>query len=235
LAIPSIGRGKRNEIISQLEHYPVQVRTMPSMDELAEGRAKIEDIREVFIEDLIGRDPVPPIQTLLKLNVTDKSVMITGAGGSIGSEICRQLIKIKPKCMVLIEHNEYSLYTIQMELENINNVKLIPILGSITNKSFVENALIKYEVQTVYHAAAYKHVSLVESNIIEAARNNILGTNLLAQASISTKVETMVLISSDKAVRPTSIMGVTKRFSELILQGLSKKSGCRFINCYKTW
>ncbi len=242
LAIPSASRSRRNKIVSTLESYPVHVHTLPSIDELAQGKVKIDDIREVEIEDLLGRDSVSPDPDLLHANITNKKVLVTGAGGSIGSELCRQIIQLEPDCLILFDCNEYALYSIEKELKSLlrknsgtsgsgaendeavySAVKIIPILGSVCDQSRMEGVCDAYGVQTIYHAAAYKHVPLVESNPAEAIKNNIFGTFYAAQAAIKTGVQTFVLISTDKAVRPTNTMGATKRFAELILQGLAQK------------
>lgn len=232
LAIPSASRSRRNKIVSILEPYPVHVHTLPSIDDLALGKVKVEDIREVGIEDLLGRDTVSPNSELLNSNIKAKTVLVTGAGGSIGSELCRQIIQLEPKRLILFDHSEYALYAIEKDLKEVLShskeidaeFELIPILGNVCNQMRMEKVCRVYQVQTIYHAAAYKHVPLVESNPAEAIRNNIFGTLNSAQAAINTSVETFVLISTDKAVRPTNTMGATKRFAELILQGLTNKN-----------
>jgi UDP-N-acetylglucosamine 4,6-dehydratase len=233
LAIPSASRARRNEIIKTLEPYPVHVRTLPGMAELAGGQVKVEDIKEVDIEDLLGRDPVPPRQELMSANIRDKVVMVTGAGGSIGAELCRQILQQQPRQLVLFEQNEYSLYAIERELESSisgqselasgNPRQIIPVLGTVLNQDRLVHTCKTLRVQTIYHAAAYKHVPLVEKNPVEAVINNIQGTLITAQAAIDTGAEAFVLISTDKAVRPTNTMGASKRFAELILQGLSSR------------
>lgn len=238
LAMPSATRSQRNKIVSQLEPYPVHVHTLPGIDELAQGKVKVEDIREVEVEDLLGRDRVEPNPDLLHANIKDKNVLVTGAGGSIGSELCRQIIRLEPKCLILFDHGEYALYSIDNELEGLieNNpvfdlkLKIIPVLGSVCDQERLEKTCSVFGVQTIYHAAAYKHVPMVEKNPAEAIRNNIFGTLRAATAAVNTGVETFVLISTDKAVRPTNTMGATKRFAELILQALSirKNSTTRF-------
>ena len=234
LALPSIERGQRNKIISKLEPYPVHVRILPGIAELAQGKIKIDDIREVEIEDLLGRDSVQPDSKLLELNIRDKTVLVTGAGGSIGSELCRQIINLSPNSIILYEHSEFALYSIENELrkiiknnadiENKERIELMPILGSVCDQNRLEQVCNECGVQTIYHAAAYKHVPMVEKNPAEAIRNNIFGTLKTANAAINSGVETFVLISTDKAVRPTNTMGASKRFAELILQGLANKS-----------
>jgi FlaA1/EpsC-like NDP-sugar epimerase len=231
LAIPSASRIRRNEIINSLESYPVLVRSLPGVAELAQGKVKIDDLREVGIKDLLGRDPVTANKELLSLNITDKIVMVTGAGGSIGSELCRQILFLKPKKLILFELSEFALYTIDRELSEIgmSSVEILPILGSINNRKRLSNIFRHFGVQTIYHAAAYKHVPMVEFNNTEGVTNNVFGTLSCAQVAIDENVETFVLISTDKAVRPTNTMGTTKRFAEMILQALSvKQSGTRF-------
>jgi FlaA1/EpsC-like NDP-sugar epimerase len=224
LAIPSASRDRRNEIINNLEPYPVLVRTVPGVSELAQGKLKINDLNVVSINDLLGRDPVPPNQNYLRADITNKVVMITGAGGSIGSELCRQIIQLQPKKIVLFEQNEFSLYTIDQELIQKNlKIDIAPILGSVLDSKQVERVCKIFSVQTIYHAAAYKHVPMIELNNFSGIENNIFGTLSCAEAAVLSNVDTFVLISTDKAVRPTNIMGATKRFSEMILQALSKK------------
>jgi FlaA1/EpsC-like NDP-sugar epimerase len=231
LAMPSASRSQRNKIVSLLEPYPVHVHTLPGMDELAQGKVKADDIREVEIEDLLGRDRVEPNPDLLHENIKDKKVLVTGAGGSIGSELCRQIIRLEPVCLILFDNSEYALYSIEKELEGLvkdsavqeSVLKIIPVLGNVCNQDRLEKVCNTYGVQTIYHAAAYKHVPMVEKNPAEAIRNNIFGTLKTAQAAINTGVETFVLISTDKAVRPTNTMGASKRFAELILQALSAR------------
>lgn len=236
LAMPSISRSRRSEIISMLEPYAVHVTTLPGMDDIASGRVKVEDVREVGVRDLLGRDPVEPDNELLTANVENKVVLVTGAAGSIGSELCRQIIRVKPSAVILYEQNEHGLFQIENELrelvqqmypkspELLNNIT--PILASVTNQSRLQLVCSTFGVQTIYHAAAYKHVPMVEKNPLEAISNNILGTFRSANAAINSNVETFVLISTDKAVRPTNTMGASKRFAELILQGLAKRNDC---------
>lgn len=230
LALPSVSRKSRQEIIRQLEGFRVSIKTIPGIVDLVSGKAKIDEIREVEIEDLLGRDPVPPVPQLLALCIQGKSVMVTGAGGSIGSELCRQILLQKPKCLVMFEMSEFALYQIEQEMMAIraktnNDVEIISILGSVTHRHRVEMVLRNFKIQTVYHAAAYKHVPLVEHNPIEGVRNNVFGTWYAAEAARSAGVETFVLISTDKAVRPANVMGASKRFAELILQGMSSQGG----------
>ena len=224
LAIPSLSRIRRNEIINLLEPYPVTVRSLPSVSDLAQGKVKIDDLRKIDIKDLLGRELVKPNAKLLKIKISDKVVLVTGAGGSIGSELCRQILSLKPKRLILFEISESSLYQIEQELMKAKpaNIEIFPILGSVRDKEITEYICNYYSVQTIYHAAAYKHVPLVEMNQSEGVLNNALGTLALAEAAIATKVETFVLISTDKAVRPTNTMGATKRVAELVLQALAK-------------
>tara|TARA_R110001583_G_C5671425_1_gene411205 strand:- start:32886 stop:34814 length:1929 start_codon:yes stop_codon:yes gene_type:complete len=223
LAIPSVSRGRRSEIIRLLEPYPIHVRTLPSLMDLADGKVKISDIQEVDIADLLGREQVAPIQDLLRANIADKAVMVTGAGGSIGSELCRQIVKLQPTTLVLYELNEFGLYAIEKELLELNlNIPIIAVLGSVLNQTRVEAICQQFNINTIYHAAAYKHVPMVEKNATEGIRNNVFGTLACAKAAIASKVETFVLISTDKAVRPTNTMGASKRFAELVLQALAE-------------
>ena len=223
LAIPSASRTRRNEVIDFLEPYPVMVRSLPSVSELAQGKVNIADLKEVSIRDLLGRDVVEPNEDLLNQNITDKVVLVTGAGGSIGSELCRQIVFLKPKALILYEMSELALYTIEKELSNIgiNQIDIYPILGSVNNKNRLGNVFKRFNVDTIYHAAAYKHVPMVEFNNTEGVNNNVFGTLCAAQVAIDSGVETFVLISTDKAVRPTNTMGATKRTAELILQSLA--------------
>jgi FlaA1/EpsC-like NDP-sugar epimerase len=223
LAIPALSSARRNEIIHFLEPYPVLVRSLPKVSELAQGKVKIADLREVSIKDLLGRDSVAVNKELLGLNITDKVVMVTGAGGSIGAELCRQILFLKPQVLILFERSEFALYTIDKELSNIGMpyVEILPMLGSVNNSQRLSHIMQRFDVQTIYHAAAYKHVPMVEFNNTEGVRNNIFGTLNCAQVAIDNGVETFVLISTDKAVRPTNTMGATKRFAEMILQALT--------------
>jgi len=233
MAMPSVPRSRRSEIISLLEPYSVHVSTLPGLDDLASGRVKVEDIREVGVNDLLGRTQVEPDYALLHANLKNKIVLVTGAGGSIGSELCRQIVKVGPQKLVLYEHSERDLYAIENELLQLHDrlnpdrqdafTVVTPILGSILNQERLESVCQAFEVDTIYHAAAYKHVPIVERNPSEAIRNNVLGTYRTAMAAIEACVDTFVLISTDKAVRPTSTMGATKRFAEMILQGLAQR------------
>lgn len=225
LAMPSVTPRRRHKVLEKLEEYPVHVRTLPGITDLVSGKATISDIREVDANDVLGRDAVPPIPGLIERCVRGKSVMVTGAGGSIGSELCRQIVEYGPSKLVLYEQSEFALYKIEKELETYSgNVEVIAVLGSVTNTARVETVLRCFEVHTVYHAAAYKHVPLVEHNPIEGLQNNVFGTWNTAEAARAAGVETFVLISTDKAVRPTNVMGATKRFAELVLQAMDDES-----------
>ncbi|MGH1440783.1 MAG: polysaccharide biosynthesis protein [Cellvibrionaceae bacterium] len=229
LAVPHATNRERRLMLENLEGLSVHVQTIPSMPELLSGQASIEQLREVQIEELLGRDPVAPMPSLMAKCVKGKIVMVTGAGGSIGSELCRQVLLQEPKAIVLFEINEYGLYQIEQELVSISDkhnlsVPIYALLGSIANNDRVSKAIQRFSVNTIYHAAAYKHVPIVEHNVVEGVCNNIIGTRVLAEAAASEGVEYFILISTDKAVRPTNIMGATKRFAEMILQQLSTTS-----------
>ena len=231
LAMPKVDRKRKREILQMLEPFPVEVKSLPSFDKLVDGQVSLENIQDIKIEDLLGRDPVPPDVDLIHSCITDKNVLVTGAGGSIGSELCRQVLKGGPKCLVLFERSEYALYTIEAELRKLfdGKIEIVPVLGSVCRKEKLRAVMKAFHVHTVYHAAAYKHVPLVEFNPTEGIRNNLFGTQTVAEASIEAEVETFVLISTDKAVRPTNIMGASKRMAELVLQALSaRKVATRF-------
>ena len=228
LALDADSKVNRRDLLKRLEPLSIPVQTVPSMSELVAGQARINDIRDLEIEDLLGRDPVRPDTVLVADSLYQKSVMVTGAGGSIGSELCRQILRHKPRVLVLFEQSEFSLYAIERELQSINrveglNVELHPLLGSVTHRRRCEVIMRAFGIQTVYHAAAYKHVPLVEHNVIEGVQNNVFGTWHAAEAAIATGVERFVLISTDKAVRPTNVMGASKRLAELVLQGLAQR------------
>lgn len=228
LAIPSSNRGRRREILGFLEGFPLHVRSIPGFMDLASGRVKVDDIQEVDIADLLGRDSVPAQAELLEHCIKEQSVLVTGAGGSIGSELCRQILALKPTTLLLFDHSEFNLYNILSELEQRINreslpIKLLPILGSVRNPQKLLEVMKTWSVDTVYHAAAYKHVPMVEHNIAEGVLNNVIGTLNTAQAALQAGVANFVLISTDKAVRPTNVMGSTKRLSELVLQALSRE------------
>ena len=226
IALPSASRSDRFTIIDKLERYPIVVRTLPGLTEIAQGKVKIDELLQVSIKDLLGRKSVEPNESLLGKNIANKTVVVTGAGGSIGSELCRQIVLLKPKALILYEISELALYAIDKELSNINthySFKIYPILGSVNNKKRLKNLFNQFDVDTVYHSAAYKHVPMVEFNTTEGIDNNIFGTFNCALTAIEAGVKTFVLISTDKAVRPTNTMGATKRAAELILQALSAK------------
>ena len=221
LALPSITRQKRNQIIKNLNKYKVIVKTLPSVQDIVDGRVSISDIKDLSIDDLLNREQVQPNLELLSKNITSKVVMVTGAGGSIGSEIARQIIKLKPKTLILVELSEFALYKISEDLKSINkSIKIIPLLINIQNQSKIEHVFNIFNIDTVYHAAAYKHVPLVEENICESVRNNAFGTFYLVEAALKYNVSNFVLVSSDKAVRSTNIMGATKRLAEICVQSL---------------
>ncbi|BCT87675.1 polysaccharide biosynthesis protein [Acinetobacter variabilis] len=220
LAMPSVGRARKKEIIESFDSADVKIMELPGVTQLVDGKVKVSDIREVDIIDLLGRDPVPPKPELLEKNIKNKVVMVTGAGGSIGSELCRQIVKHQPKMLVLFEMSEFALYSIDRELQ-ASDIQIIPVLGSVTNQQKLERIIQEYKVQTVYHAAAYKHVPLVEANPFEGIYNTSIGTQRSVDAAVNQNVETFVLISTDKAVRPTNVMGASKRMAELYCQGLA--------------
>ena len=215
LAMPSVGRDRKKEIIASFEQSNVKIMELPGVTQLVDGKVRVSDIREVDIIDLLGRDPIPPVAELLTKNIQNKVVMVTGAGGSIGSELCRQIIKNQPKCLILFEVTEFALYQIDKELRLNTEIEIVPILGSVLEQTKLERVIQQYQVQTVYHAAAYKHVPLVECNPIAGLKNNAVGTAFSLNAAVKQGVETFVLISTDKAVRPTNVMGATKRLAEL--------------------
>ena len=228
LAIPSATRQRRTDIINSLRGSPVNIRTLPGLMDLAHGRVTVQDLRQLEIEDLLGREPVPPNQLLLSRNITGKIVLVSGAGGSIGSELCRQILALRPHTLILLESSEYNLYSIEQELESHNKddadeplTRLIPYLGSVRDRDHMATIFANWRPDTIYHAAAYKHVPLVEHNPTEGVRNNVIGTLVLAQLAIEFNTQSFVLISTDKAVRPTNVMGTTKRLAELVLQALA--------------
>lgn len=228
LAIPSAARQRRREILDLLDPYPVHVRTLPGFKSLVDGKVKVQDLQEVDIADLLGREPVEPDEALFARCIQDQMVMVTGAGGSIGSELCRQIVTCRPRGLVLFEHSEFALYSIQTELERYIKerglaIELVGMLGSVRNGGRMFDALTAWKVDTVYHAAAYKHVPIVEHNIAQGFFNNTMGTLHAAQAALRAGVRNFVLISTDKAVRPTNVMGCTKRLAELVLQALASE------------
>ena len=234
LALPNVSRKRRNDILNQIRKAHVSVRTLPSMSDLTQGKISISDVRDLDVDDLLGREPVMPNHILLVKNVHNKVVMVTGAGGSIGSELCRQIIMLGPKKLLLIEHSEFMLYTIHKELQEThpnNDIILIPLLASVHDEHRIHEVISTWRPDTIYHAAAYKHVPLVEHNPAAGIRNNLLGTLYTAQAAAENGVVDFILISTDKAVRPTNVMGASKRLAEMVLQALAadaKYSKTRF-------
>ncbi|WP_432240577.1 polysaccharide biosynthesis protein [Herbaspirillum robiniae] len=231
LALPGVGRERRNEIIAKLQPFSLRVRTVPHLMQLTSGNLDPSGrIQDLAVEDLLGRDPIAPNGILLSLNIRQKTVLVTGAGGSIGSELCRQILKMRPSKLLLVELNEYALYAIHQELsktfasQDAANITLVPLLASAQDYVRMKDIISAWPVDTIYHAAAYKHVPLVEHNPAEGIKNNVLGTWNTARAAIEGSVSNFVLVSTDKAVRPTNVMGATKRLAEMILQGLATKS-----------
>jgi len=228
LAMPNATRERRNQIIESLQGVPVHVRTLPSMADLASGKVTVQDIHELDVEDLLGREPVPPNVDLLAQDLAGQVVLVSGAGGSIGGELTRQIVQQRPRQLLLLEHNEFGLYAIHQELEAVCKaqqltVELVPLLGSVSNPERLRAICEAYRPVTVYHAAAYKHVPMVEDNPGEGVRNNVFGTLNMAQAAAASGARRFVLISTDKAVRPTNVMGATKRVAELVLQALAQE------------
>jgi FlaA1/EpsC-like NDP-sugar epimerase len=244
LALPSVSRQRRNEILNALKLHKVAVRTLPSLSDIATGKVRLSDVRELDIDDLLGREPVKPNGLLLNLNTHGKTVLVTGAGGSIGSELCRQILKTNPKQLLLLEMSEFALYQIHQELQAIlagdrlsfsesvegdaselsdaPYIEIVPLLASVCDEGRIDEIMSVWKPQTVYHAAAYKHVPLVEHNPVEGVRNNVWGTRVCAEAAMRHGVRNFVLVSTDKAVRPTNIMGATKRLAEMVLQALAE-------------
>ena len=231
LALPTANRKRRNEILALMQQAQVSVRTLPSVMELAQGKVSTEDVRELDIDDLLGRESVAPNHILLGRNVTRKVVLVTGAGGSIGSELCRQILKLKPQTLLLVDQSEYALYEIHQELLDKSQAlgqgvtQLVPLLASVRDTERMREVITTWSPNTIYHAAAYKHVPLVEHNPAEALKNNVFGTRTVAQLAVEHGVDDMVLVSTDKAVRPTNIMGASKRLAELVLQALAAEPG----------
>ena len=225
LAIPSATNSRRREIINLIEPLSIQIKTLPGMSDLISGQVTINDIKEVEIEDLLGREEIPANIELLQNNILDKVVLVTGAGGSIGTELSRQIAALYPRLLILFDASEFALYTIDRQLKlNSPNIPKIDILGSVTDEALVESIIKNYKVNTIYHAAAYKHVPIVEFNPLSGIKNNVIGTYVVAASAMKYKVDTMVLISTDKAVRPTNIMGASKRMAEMVLQAFNSKS-----------
>jgi FlaA1/EpsC-like NDP-sugar epimerase len=234
LALPSASRRRRGAILDSLNAQGYKVQTVPDISEIVSGQARLEEVRDIDVHDLLGREPVPPNAALLSACVRGKSILVTGAGGSIGSELCRQIMELAPRRLVLLEVSELALYEIERELRSLNarlgdRVELVALLGNAHHKQRVREVITTFSVQTIYHAAAYKHVPIVEHNMIEGINNNIFATYNTAEAAMECRVETFVLISTDKAVNPTNVMGCTKRVAEMVLQGLHQRShGTRF-------
>ena len=228
-AVPSASEKQRIRILKKLSKYPIEVKILPSMDNIVNGVISIDNIKHVEVADILGRDSVEPNQNLLERNISNKSVLITGAGGSIGSELSRQVMKFNPRKVVLIDNSEYNLYNIHLELDSKGFlVEIIPSLCTVTNYYQLRQIISEHDIQTIYHAAAYKHVPMVEMNVISGTYNNVIGTYNVARLADELEVENMVLVSTDKAVRSTNVMGASKRMSELILQAFSDKSRCCF-------
>ena len=224
LALPSVSRRRRNEILEQMLAAKVAVRTLPSVIELAQGKVDMADLRELDIDDLLGREPVAPNHILLRKNVSGKVVLVTGAGGSIGSELCRQILALRPSLLLLVEQSEFALYAISQELEALvqpEESRIVPLLCSVRDEERMHDIMSAWRPDTVYHAAAYKHVPLVEHNPSEGIKNNVFGTLIAARAAAENGIADFVLISTDKAVRPTNIMGASKRLAEMVLQALT--------------
>jgi FlaA1/EpsC-like NDP-sugar epimerase len=224
LALPSVSRQRRNDILRSLSVHKVAVRTVPGLSDIATGKVSLSDVRELDIDDLLGREPVKPNGLLLNLNTHHKTVVVTGAGGSIGSELCRQILKTNPKQLLLVEMSEFALYQIHQEFHGYEAVEIVPLLASVCDEVRMHEIMDTWKPHTVYHAAAYKHVPLVEHNPAEGVRNNVWGTRTCAEAAVRNGVRNFVLISTDKAVRPTNIMGATKRLAEMVLQALAEVS-----------
>ncbi|WP_327207909.1 nucleoside-diphosphate sugar epimerase/dehydratase [Rhizobium johnstonii] len=230
LALPSASRQRRNEILEHIRKARVNVRTLPDLTALAQGRIAVSDIRELEIEDLLGREAVAPRQELLDKSMRNKVVMVTGAGGSIGGELCRQILRNEPSSLILLDQNEFALYNIHAELRKLaelyrhENLQIVPILCSVRDQDRMEHIMQSWRPQTLYHAAAYKHVPLVEHNAVEGIKNNVMGTLVAARAANKCGVSNFVLISTDKAVRPTNVMGASKRLAEMVLQALAAES-----------
>ncbi|MEZ5774095.1 MAG: nucleoside-diphosphate sugar epimerase/dehydratase [Hyphomicrobiaceae bacterium] len=239
LAIPEVSRRRRRTIIKRLEKYPVVVKTLPAIEDIASGKVEVSDLRDISADDLLGRDPVPPDPALLELTIKGKSVLVTGAGGSIGSELTRQILRLQPKRLVLLELSEAALYQIAQELNEAAShlpvelsevpVEIVSVLGSVLDAGLVAATIDDHRIDTIFHAAAYKHVPIVELNPVVGIKNNTYGTKVVADAAREAGVERLVLVSTDKAVRPTNIMGASKRMAELILQAHAAEPGCRTV------
>ena len=225
LAMPSTPRPRRREILQQLENQHVNVLSLPGLDQLVTGKVRLSDVHSVEIADLLGREAVPPVTELLDRNIRNQVVLVTGAGGSIGSELCRQIARLHPRCLIVLELSEYALYRIHEELRRQTGLDVVPVLGSVRHHALLRQVMQRYGVNTVYHAAAYKHVPLVEANPFEGVMNNLLGTHQALRAAVESNVQQFVLISTDKAVRPTNVMGASKRLCELVCQAYAQEPG----------
>ncbi len=230
LAIPSASRDRRNKIIQSLRSLPVHTRTLPSLADLTSGRVTVKDFRELDVEDLLGRAAVTPQADLLACSLFNQTILVTGAGGSIGSELCRQILRERPRRLLLLDHNEFGLYSLHRELQawctaQASDIELVPLLASVGNRRRLDWICATYQPDTVYHAAAYKHVPMVECNPSEGILNNVFGTLNMAQAAQAARVASFVLVSTDKAVRPTNLMGASKRMAELVLQAMASQAG----------
>ncbi|REL36982.1 polysaccharide biosynthesis protein [Thalassotalea euphylliae] len=228
IAVSQVNPERMKEIVNFFEPYALELLTVPSMHDMVSGKHKIDELREVSVDELLGREPVEPIPALLSDNIKEKVVLVSGAGGSIGKELCRQIISQTPRKLILLDVSEAFLYEINQELNEFQqshntSIELVPTIGNVQNGMLMTRIIRTHQVQTIYHAAAYKHVPMVENNVIAGITNNVLGTYEIAQAAVFCEVETFVLISTDKAVRPTNVMGATKRMAELVLQGLAKR------------
>lgn len=224
ISIPSIDSSRRQQIVADLSQHQVKIRALPAIADLASGRYLISQIREIDIDDILGRSSIPPDPELLQEMIDGRAILVSGAGGSIGSELCKLIVKWNPRKLVLLEANEFALYQIERELKKRTNLAVVPVLGSVTDAALVRRALKIHGVQVVFHAAAHKHVPLVEANVLEGIRNNVFGTRAIAQAAFETGVEHFVLISTDKAVRPPNVMGATKRWAELVVRDLAERA-----------
>ena len=224
LAIPSAKQNQRQEILKKLSRYPLEVKSLPNLDDIENDLITLEQIKFVEVDDILGREVVLPKKELLQKNIQNGNILITGAGGSIGAELSRQIKELKPSLVVLLDNSEFNLYNVHYELTITNGVKVIPVLATVTNYNQIYNVIKKYKIDTIYHAAAYKHVPMVELNVVSGVYNNVIGTYNVAKAAKELKVDNMVLISTDKAVRPTNVMGASKRLSEFILQALAENN-----------
>jgi len=228
-AVPSASYKKRTQILKKLSKFPIEVKVLPSMDNIVNGVVSIDNIKHVGVADILGRSSVAPKQKLLERNIAGKNILITGAGGSIGSELSRQIMNLSPKKIVLLDNSEFNLYTIHQELSSLlNNVEIIPALCTVTNYHQLKQIISLHNINTIYHAAAYKHVPMVELNVVSGVYNNVVGTYNVAKVADELNVESMVLVSTDKAVRPTNVMGASKRFSEFVLQAFADTSDTCF-------